>query len=191
MDMYAQLYLKWITDKVLLYSAWNSAQCYVAAWMRREFRGEWIHVYVWLSPLLSTWNYHNIVNWLYCCCFSVAKSCPTLRPHGLYSPTGFSAQRDFSRQKYWSGLPFPSPGVKHLLLGRKATTNLDSVFKKARHHFAYKGSSSQSYGFSSSHVWTWELDHKEDWALKNWCFQTVMLGRLLRMPWTARSNQSV
>ena len=107
------------------------------------------------------------------------------------SPTGFSAHRDFSRQEYWSGLPFPSPGVKHLLLGRKAMTNLDSVFKKARHHFAYKGSSSQSYGFSSSYVWMWELDHKEDWALKNWCFQTVMLGRLLRMPWTASSNQSV
>ena len=59
----------------------------------------------------------------------------------------------FSRQEYWSGLPFPFPGVKHLLLGRKAMTNLDRVFLKPRHHFAYKGSSSQSYGFSSSHVW--------------------------------------
>ena len=54
MDMYTQLYVKWITNKVLLYSTWNSAQCYVAAWMRREFQGEWIHVYVWLSPLLFT-----------------------------------------------------------------------------------------------------------------------------------------
>ena len=42
---------------------------------------------------------------------------------------------------------------RHLLLGRKAMTNLDRVFLKPRHHFAYKGSSSQSYGFSSSHVW--------------------------------------
>ena len=49
-----------------------------------------------------------------------------------------------------------------------------------------------SYGFSSSHVWMWELDHKEGWALKNRCFWTVLLERYLRVPWTARrSNQSV
>ena len=47
-----------------------------------------------------------------------------------------------------------------LLLGRKATTNLDSI-KKQRHYFANKGPSSQSYGFTSSHVWMWELDYKE------------------------------
>ena len=44
------LYSKWITNKDLLYSKWNSAQCYVAAWMGGRFGGEWIHVYVWLSP---------------------------------------------------------------------------------------------------------------------------------------------
>ena len=42
--------LKWITNQDLLYSTWNSAQCYVAAWMGGEFGGEWIHMYVWLSP---------------------------------------------------------------------------------------------------------------------------------------------
>ena len=45
--------------------------------------------------------------------------------------------------------------------------------KKQRHYFADKGLSSQSYGFSSSHVWMWELDYKESWALNNWCFWTV------------------
>ena len=50
---------------------------------------------------------------------------------------------------------------------------------------------SQSYGFSTSHEWMWELDHKESWAPKNWCFFTVVLTRLLRVPWTARSNQSI
>ena len=50
MDMYTLLYLKWIINKVLLYSMRNSAQCYVAAWMGAEFGGEWTHVYVWLSP---------------------------------------------------------------------------------------------------------------------------------------------
>ena len=49
MDMYTLLNFKWITNKDLLYSTWNSAQCYVAAWMGGEFKGEWIHVYVWLS----------------------------------------------------------------------------------------------------------------------------------------------
>ena len=64
--------------------------------------------------------------------------------------------------------------------------------RKQRHHFAHKGPYSQSYGFSSSHVWMWEMDHKEGWALKNWCFWTVVRRRLLRVPWTARrSNQSI
>ena len=44
--------------------------------------------------------------------------------------------------------------------------------KKQTHHFADKGLYSQSYGFSSSHVWVWDLNHKEGWALKNWCLQT-------------------
>ena len=50
---------------------------------------------------------------------------------------------------------------RHLLLGRKVKTNLDSILKKQRHYFANKGPSSQSYGFSSSHVWMWQLDYKE------------------------------
>ena len=50
LDMYTLLYLKWITNKVVLYSTGNSAQCYVAACMGGEFGGEWIHVYIWLSP---------------------------------------------------------------------------------------------------------------------------------------------
>ena len=68
-----------------------------------------------------------------------------------------------------------------LLLGRKAMTNLD-CFKKKRHHFADKGPYSQSYGFSSSHVWMWELDPKEGWVLKNWCFWTVVLEKTLESP---------
>ena len=64
--------------------------------------------------------------------------------------------------------------------------------KKQRHYFADKGPSSQSYGFSSSHVWMWELDYKESWAPKNWCFWTVVLEKTLEIPWAAgRSSQSV
>ena len=54
--------------------------------------------------------------------------------------------------------------------------------KKQRHYFANKGLSSQSFGFSSSHVWMWELDHKEGWALQNWCFWTVVLEKTLESP---------
>ena len=53
-DMYTLLYLKWITNEDLLYSTWNSAQCYVAAWKGGEFVEEWIHAYVWLSSSLFT-----------------------------------------------------------------------------------------------------------------------------------------
>ena len=64
--------------------------------------------------------------------------------------------------------------------------------KKQRHHFADKGLSSQSYSFSSSHVWMWGLKHKVGWALKNWYFHTVVMERLLRTTWTSRrSNQSI
>ena len=69
---------------------------------------------------------------------------------------------------------------RRLLLGRKVMTNLDSIIKQWKPYFANKGLSSQSYGFPSSHVWMWELDYKESWALKNWCFWTV-LEKLLRV----------
>ena len=54
--------------------------------------------------------------------------------------------------------------------------------KKQGHYFANKGPSSQSYGFCSSYAWMWELDHKESWALKNWCFSTVVLEKTLESP---------
>ena len=54
--------------------------------------------------------------------------------------------------------------------------------KKQRHYFANKGPSSQSYGFSSSHVWMWELDYKESWVPKNWCCWTVVLEESLESP---------
>ena len=79
---------------------------------------------------------------------------------------------------------------RRLLLGRKVTTNLDSIFKSR--DIANKGPSSQGYGFSSGHVCMWELDCEESWVPKNWCCWTVVLEKTLRIPWTARgSNQSI
>ena len=66
------------------------------------------------------------------------------------------------------------------LLIRKSMKNLDSVLKSC--HFADKGPYSQSYGFSSSHVWMWELAHKEGWVLKNWYFQIMVLEQTLESP---------
>ena len=76
-----------------------------------------------------------------------------------------------------------SHGIKRLLLlERIAMTNLRQCIKKHTYHFAHKGLFSQSHGFSSSHGWMWELDHKEGWELKNWCFWTVVLDKSLESP---------
>ena len=63
--------------------------------------------------------------------------------------------------------------------------------KKQRHYFANKGPSSQSYGFSSSHVCMWKLDYKESWVLKNWCFWTVVLEKTLESPLDCKEIQPV
>ena len=63
--------------------------------------------------------------------------------------------------------------------------------KKQRHYFANKGPSSQSYGFSSSHGWMWELNHKEGWAPKNWCFWTVVLEKTLESPLDSKKIKPV
>ena len=78
-----------------------------------------------------------------------------------------------------------------LLLGRKVMTNLESILKSRDHYFANKGPSSQSYGFSSSHVWMWELDYKESWAPKNWCFWIVVLEKTLESPLDCKEIQPV
>ena len=70
---------------------------------------------------------------------------------------------------------------RHLLLKRKVMTNLDGILK-SRHYFANKGLSSQSCGFSSAHVWMWELDCEESWVPKNLCFWTMVLGKTLESP---------
>ena len=69
-------------------------------------------------------------------------------------------------------------------------TNLDSILK-SRHYFANKGPSSQSYGFASSHVWMWELEHKEGWTLKKWCFWTVVLEKTLESPLDSKEIQPI
>ena len=69
-------------------------------------------------------------------------------------------------------------------------TNLDSILK-SRHYFANKGPSSRCYGFSSSHVWMWELEHKECWTLKKWYFWTVVLEKTLESPLDCKEIQPI
>ena len=74
-----------------------------------------------------------------------------------------------------------------LVLGRKVMTYLDSILK-SRHYFANKGPSSQGYGFSSGHVWMWELDCEESWV-PNWCFWTMVLEKTLEGPLDCKEIQ--
>ena len=69
------------------------------------------------------------------------------------------------------------------LFRRKSMTNIDSIFKIV--------DISQSYGFSSNHAWVWQLDHKEGWALKDWCFWTVVLEKTLESPLDCKNIQPV
>ena len=79
-----------------------------------------------------------------------------------------------------------------LALWKKSYDKPRQHMKKQRHYFANKGPFSQSFDFSSSHVWMWELDHNENWVPKNWCFELWCWRRLLRVPWISRrSNQSI
>ena len=65
------------------------------------------------------------------------------------------------------------------------------AYLKQRHYFVNKGLSSQGYGFSNSHVWMWELDCKESWAQKNWCFWTVVLEKTLESPLDCKEVQPI
>ena len=80
--------------------------------------------------------------------------------------------------------------LRHLFLGRKAMINLDGLLKN-RDHFADKGPYGQSYGFSSSYARMWELDYKGGWVLKNWCFWTVVLEKILESPLDCREIKPV
>ena len=103
--------------------------------------------------------------------------------------------------KQWKILCFGAPkslqmvtaGMKlrHLLLGRKAVINLDSLLKSRDITLCTKICLVKAMVFSSSHVWVWELDYKESWALKNWCFWTVVLEKTLKRPLDSKEIQPV
>ena len=81
--------------------------------------------------------------------------------------------------------------MKILALWKKSYNKPRWSIKKQRHHFADNGPYSESCGFPSSHVWMWQLDHEEGWALKNWCFWTVVLEKTLESPLDCKEIQPV
>ena len=78
-----------------------------------------------------------------------------------------------------------------LVTWKKSYDKARQCIKMQRHHFADKGPPSQGYGFSSSHVWMWELDYNESWAPKNWCSWTVVLGKTLESPLDCKEIQPI
>ena len=98
---------------------------------------------------------------------------------------------------FWGGSKITAGGdysheiKRRLLLGRKAMTNLDSIFKSRDITLPTKVHLVKDNGFSSSHVWMWELDYKECWAPKNWCFWTVVLEKTLESPLDCKEIQPV
>ena len=80
---------------------------------------------------------------------------------------------------------------RSLLLGRKVLTNLDSILKSRDITLSTNVCLVKAYGFSGSHVWRWELDYKESWAPKNWCFWTVVLEKTLVSPLDCKEIQPI
>ena len=81
--------------------------------------------------------------------------------------------------------------LKTLAPWKKSYGRLRQHIQKQRHYFANKGPSSQSYGFFSSHVWMWMLDHKESWAPKNWCLGNVVFEKTLTSPLDCKEIQPI
>ena len=81
--------------------------------------------------------------------------------------------------------------IKRLFSWKESSDQHRQHIKKQNHHFANKDPNSQSYGFTSSQVWMWELDHKESWALKNWCFRILVLEKTLDSPLDCKEVQPV
>ena len=98
--------------------------------------------------------------------------------------------------KQWEFCVFLAPKLLQMVteaMKLKDACSLDprQPIKKQRHYFIHKGPYSQMYGFTSSQVWMWELDHKESWVLKNWCFWTVVLQKTLESPLDSKEIKPV
>ena len=143
-SMYTLLYLKWITNKDLLYSTWNSAPCYVAALMGAGFAWEWIRA-------ITSWQIDG----------------ETMKSDFIFLGSKITEDGDCSHEI-----------KKRLLLGRKAMTNLESMLKSRDITLTTKANVVKAMVFPVV-MYGYELDYKESWVPKNWCFWTVVLEKTL------------
>ena len=106
-------------------------------------------------------------------------------------------EKQWKQRLYFLGFKITADGdcsheiKRRLLLGRKAMTNLDSILKSTDITWPTKVCLVKAMFFSSSHLWMWQLDHKEIWVLKNWCFWTVVLEKTLESPLVCKKIQPV
>ena len=140
---------------------------------------EWLHFHYSLS---CTGEGNG--NPLHCSCLE------NPRDGGAWWAAIYGVAQSRTRLK-WLSSSSSSQTIKRPAPWEKSYDKPGQCIKKQRHHFSNKGLYSQSYGFSSSHVWMWELDHREGWALKNWCFQTVVLEKILESPLESKDIKSV
>ena len=119
----------------------------------------------------------------------------SLQPHGLYSPWNSPGQNTGVGSFFPSPADIPYPGIEPgspaLHADSLQTDQPRQHIKKQRHYFTNKVPSSESYGFSSSHVWVWDLHSKESWVPKNWCFWTVVLEKTLESPLDSKEMQPI
>ena len=130
-----------------------------------------------------TWVWVNSGSWWW-----------TGRPGILQSTRTQRIRHDWATELNWKSQQMVTAAMilKMLTPWEKSSDRPRQHIKKKRHYFANKDPSIQGYVFSSSHVWIWELDYKESWVPKNWCFELWCWRRLWRVPLTARrSSQSI
>ena len=145
MDMCTLLYLKWITNKDLLYSTGNSAQCYVVAWREGEHEGEKIAAYAGLNPFLFTWKLP-----LYCLLISYVCVLSHFSCVQLYATLWTAAHQapvsvGFSRQEYWSGSPRPPPGDLPDPGIKLASLTSTCIARQVLNHYRHLGSPNWLY----------------------------------------------
>ena len=129
----------------------------------------------WLSHLTFTFHFHALEKEM-----AIYSSVLAWRIPGTEEPGGLPSMGSNRVRHDWSDLAAAKCSWQHGQRSPEASFGLLGL--RQRHYFADKGPSSQSYGFSSGHVWMWELDYKESWAPKNWCFWNVVLEKTLESP---------
>ena len=148
---------------------------------------------MWAYPVSCVWY-----SFLQCFCIfttlmATHSSALAWRIPGTAEPGGLLSMGSHRVGHDWSDLAAAAAAAmpKMLIPWKESYVQPRQHIKKQRHYFANKGLSIQGYGFSSGHVWIWELNCEESWVLKNWCFWAVVLEKTLQNPLDCEEIQPV